>query len=182
VILVGVSRSGKTPTSLYLAMQYGVKAANYPLIPEDFERGKLPSALTQHREKLRPVDRPAASVGDPQRAPSGQQVRGAGELPLRDQRSGGDDAPRRHQVAVVDAQVDRGNRDDDPAGNPPGAAVVLTCAASAALAAARKQKAAFDAAFAGHCAPTTCARRARLICAAAAAPARTGTRPPPPRR
>ena len=39
VILVGVSRSGKTPTSLYLAMQHGVKAANYPLIPEDFERG-----------------------------------------------------------------------------------------------------------------------------------------------
>jgi regulator of PEP synthase PpsR (kinase-PPPase family) len=38
VILVGVSRSGKTPTSLYLAMQYGIKAANYPLIPEDFER------------------------------------------------------------------------------------------------------------------------------------------------
>ena len=42
VILVGVSRSGKTPTSLYLAMQFGIKAANYPLIPEDFERGKLP--------------------------------------------------------------------------------------------------------------------------------------------
>ncbi len=38
VILVGVSRSGKTPTSLYLAMQYGLKAANYPLIPDDFER------------------------------------------------------------------------------------------------------------------------------------------------
>lgn len=52
VILVGVSRSGKTPTSLYLAMQYGVKAANYPLIPEDFERGKLPSALAAHRDKL----------------------------------------------------------------------------------------------------------------------------------
>ena len=42
VILVGVSRSGKTPTSLYLAMQHGIKAANYPLIPEDFERGQLP--------------------------------------------------------------------------------------------------------------------------------------------
>ena len=40
VILVGVSRSGKTPTSLYLAMQHGIKAANYPLIPEDFERGR----------------------------------------------------------------------------------------------------------------------------------------------
>ena len=52
VILVGVSRSGKTPTSLYLAMQYGVKAANYPLIPEDFERGQLPSALPQHKAKL----------------------------------------------------------------------------------------------------------------------------------
>lgn len=52
VILVGVSRSGKTPTSLYLAMQYGIKAANYPLIPEDFERNELPSALPPHRGKL----------------------------------------------------------------------------------------------------------------------------------
>jgi len=52
VILVGVSRSGKTPTSLYLAMQYGVKAANYPLIPEDFERDELPSALPPHRAKI----------------------------------------------------------------------------------------------------------------------------------
>jgi hypothetical protein len=52
VILVGVSRSGKTPTSLYLAMQYGVKAANYPLIPEDFERGKLPTPLLEHRQKM----------------------------------------------------------------------------------------------------------------------------------
>lgn len=52
VILVGVSRSGKTPTSLYLAMQFGVKVANYPLIPEDFERGELPPALNQHRDKL----------------------------------------------------------------------------------------------------------------------------------
>jgi [pyruvate, water dikinase]-phosphate phosphotransferase / [pyruvate, water dikinase] kinase len=52
VILVGVSRSGKTPTSLYLAMQYGIKAANYPLIPEDFERDELPSALLPHREYL----------------------------------------------------------------------------------------------------------------------------------
>jgi len=52
VILVGVSRSGKTPTSLYLAMQYGIKAANYPLIPEDFERGEMPSALPPHRSKI----------------------------------------------------------------------------------------------------------------------------------
>lgn len=52
VILVGVSRCGKTPTSLYLAMQFGVKAANFPLIPEDFERMKLPSTIERYREKL----------------------------------------------------------------------------------------------------------------------------------
>jgi regulator of PEP synthase PpsR (kinase-PPPase family) len=52
VILVGVSRSGKTPTSLYLAMQYGIKAANYPLIPDDFERGRLPSALYAYKPKI----------------------------------------------------------------------------------------------------------------------------------
>jgi hypothetical protein len=51
VILVGVSRCGKTPTTLYLAMQHGVKAANYPLIPEDFERGQLPSSILPHRGK-----------------------------------------------------------------------------------------------------------------------------------
>ena len=52
VILVGVSRSGKTPTSLYLAMQHGLKAANYPLIPEDFERKQLPPALAPFRKKI----------------------------------------------------------------------------------------------------------------------------------
>ena len=43
IILVGVSRSGKTPTCLYLAMQFGIRAANYPLIPEDFSSMQLPS-------------------------------------------------------------------------------------------------------------------------------------------
>jgi [pyruvate, water dikinase]-phosphate phosphotransferase / [pyruvate, water dikinase] kinase len=52
VILVGVSRCGKTPTSLYLAMQYAIKAANFPLTPDDFERGVLPSTLVPHRSKL----------------------------------------------------------------------------------------------------------------------------------
>src|SRR4051812_31694219 len=52
VILIGVSRSGKTPTSLYLAMQFGVKAANYPLIPEDFDRGRMPEALKIHKTRL----------------------------------------------------------------------------------------------------------------------------------
>jgi [pyruvate, water dikinase]-phosphate phosphotransferase / [pyruvate, water dikinase] kinase len=52
VILVGVSRSGKTPTSIYLAMQHGLKAANYPLIPEDFDRQQLPGALVPHLKKI----------------------------------------------------------------------------------------------------------------------------------
>jgi regulator of PEP synthase PpsR (kinase-PPPase family) len=52
VILIGISRVGKTPTSLYLAMQYGLKAANYPLIPEDFERGQLPKDLMPYRQKI----------------------------------------------------------------------------------------------------------------------------------
>lgn len=52
VILIGVSRCGKTPTSLYLAMQFGIKAANYPLIPEDFERGSLPEVLGNYPEKV----------------------------------------------------------------------------------------------------------------------------------
>ena len=52
VILIGVSRSGKTPTSLYLALQFGVMTANYPLIPEDFDRGKLPEALRPQKTRL----------------------------------------------------------------------------------------------------------------------------------
>jgi len=52
VILVGVSRSGKTPTCLYLALQYGVYAANFPLTEEEFESGKLPDFLKQQNHKL----------------------------------------------------------------------------------------------------------------------------------
>lgn len=52
IILIGVSRSGKTPTCLYMAMQYGIKAANYPLTEEDIQDQKLPAALKQHRQKL----------------------------------------------------------------------------------------------------------------------------------
>ncbi len=52
VILVGVSRSGKTPTCLYLAMHFGLKAANYPLTPDDFEKGVMPAALKSQKHKL----------------------------------------------------------------------------------------------------------------------------------
>ena len=55
VILVGVSRCGKTPTCLYLALQFGIRAANYPLTEEDMDDGmhlKMPNALKKHRHKL----------------------------------------------------------------------------------------------------------------------------------
>ena len=52
VVLIGVSRSGKTPTCLYLALQYGVFAANYPLAEEDLDAGGLPAVLAPHRHKL----------------------------------------------------------------------------------------------------------------------------------
>jgi regulator of PEP synthase PpsR (kinase-PPPase family) len=52
VILIGVSRSSKTPTSLYMALQYGIFAANYPLAEEDLEAGQLPSVLLPYRPKL----------------------------------------------------------------------------------------------------------------------------------
>ena len=52
VILIGVSRSGKTPTCLYLALQYGVYAANFPLTDEEFDNGTLPDFLLKQKQKL----------------------------------------------------------------------------------------------------------------------------------
>lgn len=52
IILVGVSRCGKTPTSLYLAMNFSLKACNYPLIEEDLQRDTLPDYLLKHIDKL----------------------------------------------------------------------------------------------------------------------------------
>ncbi|ABA47894.1 hypothetical protein BURPS1710b_2565 [Burkholderia pseudomallei 1710b] len=99
------------------------------------------AASSAPRQAVRPVDRSDAPVRDPQRAPPRQQVRGAGELPLRDQRGRSDDAARRRQVAVVDAQVDRGDRDDDPAGNQARAAIVLTTRRAARGAAPYRRRA-----------------------------------------
>jgi [pyruvate, water dikinase]-phosphate phosphotransferase / [pyruvate, water dikinase] kinase len=52
LILIGVSRCGKTPTCLYLAMQYAVRAANFPLTEDDFMLGRLPASLEGHRPLL----------------------------------------------------------------------------------------------------------------------------------
>ncbi len=52
VILVGVSRCGKTPTSLYLALQFGIRAANFPLTPDDFVDRRLPASVRPYRDRL----------------------------------------------------------------------------------------------------------------------------------
>lgn len=52
VILIGVSRSGKTPTCLYLALQYGIRAANYPLTPDDLHSPELPRMVKPYKNKL----------------------------------------------------------------------------------------------------------------------------------
>lgn len=52
IVLIGVSRCGKTPTCLYMALQFGIKAANYPLTPEDLDTVELPEVLKPHRNKL----------------------------------------------------------------------------------------------------------------------------------
>jgi len=52
VILVGVSRSGKTPTCLYLALQFGIKAANYPITEDDLGESAIPKALKLYKNKI----------------------------------------------------------------------------------------------------------------------------------
>lgn len=52
LILIGVSRSGKTPTSIYLSLQFGIRVANYPLTEEDLDDNRLPAVLKPHKHKL----------------------------------------------------------------------------------------------------------------------------------
>ncbi|MCC7258234.1 MAG: kinase/pyrophosphorylase [Gammaproteobacteria bacterium] len=101
VILVGVSRTGKTPTCLYLALAYGVFAANYPLSEDDLESGQLPKAIEPFRsklygltispERLQQIRRERRPVG---RYSSAEQVR----FELR----GAEALFRRYQVPFVD--------------------------------------------------------------------------------
>ncbi len=72
LILLGVSRSGKTPTCLYMALHYGVRAANYPLTPDDLEYGELPKRLLPYRRKLHGL------TIDPNRLAQIRQVRRPG--------------------------------------------------------------------------------------------------------
>lgn len=52
VILLGVSRSGKTPVSVYLATQMGIKTANYPLVCEDLNAYRLPMDIIRNKKRV----------------------------------------------------------------------------------------------------------------------------------
>ena len=103
VILVGVSRCGKTPTTLYLALQFGILAANFPLTPDDFADRKLPGSILPYRDRL------FGLTIDPERL---QQIReerrpdskyaALDELPLRGARSRAAHAARAHPHARHD--------------------------------------------------------------------------------
>lgn len=52
IIIIGVSRTGKTPTCLYLALQFGILAANYPLTEDDLESDYLPAVLKEYKDRI----------------------------------------------------------------------------------------------------------------------------------
>ena len=115
VILVGVSRCGKTPTSLYLALQFGIRAANFPLTPDDFVDHRLPASVLPLRDRLFGLtiqaERLRASAKNAVPAASTRRSRTAATKCARPTRDGA----RGHSDARHDDQVDRGDRDDDPA-------------------------------------------------------------------
>src|SRR3546814_4854875 len=81
LILVAVSRAGKTPTCVYLALHYAVRAANYPLTEEDREHDRLPPRLRPYRNKLSALSnhperrRPIHQGRRPASRPPNQQTR-----------------------------------------------------------------------------------------------------------
>ncbi len=118
IILIGVSRCGKTPTSLYLALQFGIRAANYPFIEQDMGMLELPAPpQSQPSQAVWPHHSAAAAARDPQPAPrqqplllhrtvrAGAGLRGATVSP------GGDPLPR-YQLPLGGGDQRQGPRGD----------------------------------------------------------------------
>ena len=111
LMLVGVSRSGKTPTCLYMALQYGIFAANFPFADEEFESGALPASLAKRpAQAVRTDDCAGASATDPQRAATEQQLFLAVAGGVRSARGRGDLQTLRHSVHQHNRVLDRRDR------------------------------------------------------------------------
>lgn len=52
ILIIGVLRCGKTPTCLYMGLQFGIRAANYPITEDDLDMMRLPAVLKEHKSKL----------------------------------------------------------------------------------------------------------------------------------
>ena len=113
LILVGVSRCGKTPTCLYLAMHYSLSAANYPLTDDDFEPPRLPDVLASAAEAVRAHDRAGAACAHPARTPAERQILGARAVPCGSRAGGSFVQDGKHSVSRHDDDFDRGDRGDD---------------------------------------------------------------------
>ena len=110
VVLVGVSRVGKTPTCVYMALQYGVFAANYPLTEDDLEAGRLPPRLETFRSQALRTHHPSGTTAaDPPRAPARQPLRLAAAGAVRAARGRGDVRALRDPVARHHRVFDRGD-------------------------------------------------------------------------
>ena len=101
LILVGVSRVGKTPTALYLALQYGLRVANYPLTPEDLEHDSLPAALLAHLPRLRALSLSAERLAAIRQARY-PDSRYASLQQCRDELAAAEQLFRRHALPVLD--------------------------------------------------------------------------------
>ena len=132
VILIGVSRSGKTPTCIYMAMQYGIFAANYPLTEDDFEGKQLPAPLRTQTAKLFGLTiAPSRLTADTQRAPAGSRYASLSQCEYEVRSAEGLFQRLRHTTTEYDRMLDRGNREPchRPQGDRTPAAAVIPAAA-----------------------------------------------------
>ena len=136
LILIGVSRCGKTPTTLYLALQFGILAGNFPLTPDDFTDGKLPGSILPYRDRL------FGLTIDPERLQQIRQARRPNSkyAALENCRYEVREAEQLMQRERIpdprhDRSLDRGDRDHDSAsGRPAAARFLVTCRSPVAAA------------------------------------------------
>jgi hypothetical protein len=102
LILVGVSRVGKTPSALYLALQYGLRVANYPLTPDDLEQDSLPAVLLANLPRLRALTLSAERLAAIRQARY-PDSRYASLDQCRDELAAAERLFTRHAVPVIDS-------------------------------------------------------------------------------